>query len=150
MDRTAGDGGGVLVNVALVWPGFRGWGLARPGVDAATEKLRRAAEPGVRFDAWAASGAADAPAALNSCRALVKRDGRAPGAASRFQRTSERRGDRSMSARLRVPHDGAGRHPSASATTKVLVGRVAGSRSGSGCGRSHRAKALSRQCGVMS
>ena len=51
MDRTAGDGRGVLVNVALVWPGFRGWGLARPGVEAATEKLRRAADPGLRFDA---------------------------------------------------------------------------------------------------
>jgi hypothetical protein len=49
MDRTAGDGRGVLVNVALVWPGFRGWGLARPGVEAAIEKLRRAADPGVRF-----------------------------------------------------------------------------------------------------
>ena len=36
MDRTAGDGTGVLVNVALVWPGFRVWGLARPGVEAAT------------------------------------------------------------------------------------------------------------------
>jgi hypothetical protein len=111
MDRTAGDGRGVLVNVALVWPGFRGWGLAQPGVEAAIEKLRRAADPGVGVDAGAASGAADPPAASNSCRALVKRDGRAPGAASRFQRTSERGGDRSMSARLRVPHDGAGRHP---------------------------------------
>ena len=39
------------------------------------------------------------------------RTGGAPGAASRSQRISERRGDRSMGARLRVPHAGAGRHP---------------------------------------
>ena len=45
MDRTAVDGRGVPVNVALVRPGFRGWGLARPGVEAAIEKLGRAADP---------------------------------------------------------------------------------------------------------
>ena len=39
MDRTAGDGRGVLVNAAPVWPGFRAWGLAQPGVDAATENV---------------------------------------------------------------------------------------------------------------
>ena len=50
MDRTAGDGRGVLVNVALVWLGFRGWGLARPGVEAATEKRWRGSGPRMRFD----------------------------------------------------------------------------------------------------
>ena len=45
MDRTAGDGRGVLVNVALVWPGFRAWGLAQPGVDAATENAAPGSGP---------------------------------------------------------------------------------------------------------
>ena len=67
---------------------------------------------------------------------------KAPGAASRFQPAADHRGDRSMRARPRQPHDSKGlRRDPPSAPTEVLIGRVA-----RGC---RRAQALSRQGGVM-
>ena len=72
-----------------------------------------------------------------------QRRANAAGAASRFRPAAEHRGDRSVSARPRQPHDSEGlcRYPVVSAPAEVLIGRVArGAR---------RAKALSRQGGVM-
>ena len=109
MDRTAVTVRACLVKATLVWPGFRGWGPARPGVEAATEELGSAADPGVRFGARVASGNADSRAASTGCRALYKPDGRAPG--GRFQPIAEHRGDQSVSARPRDGHDSAGRRP---------------------------------------
>ena len=87
------------------------------------------ADSGVRFDARVASGNADSRAASDSCRALYKPDGRAPGAGRRFQPIAEHRGDQRVSARPREGHDSAGRVP-ALTPVKVLVGRVARSRCG--------------------
>ena len=126
MDRTAVDGRGVPVNVALVWPGFRGWGLARPGVEAAIEKLGRVADP----ECGLMHGPRAARPILPLHRTAAARSSNGTGGPREPPADSkhlERRGDRSTSARLRVPHAGAGLHPSTSAPTKVLVGRVAGS-----------------------